>query len=592
MDTIVARVAARAIQSSEHELVLRVAHRHIQASLFNVGDIILFGKYKNSKGRITGFGKDPKGNPTVDIEPIPKGRKQTKTFGLFKIWKAQGDTVEKAERAEREEKKTDKKATSKFAYHGTREATLPNLKKRGLIPGAYSSYSDAYSEYDDGNHLFFSDDPEYLRGNYGDTIVRFPWPSDTKPDVNKYGRTLGHQFVTKKKIGPDEIDVEIGGVWVPLESFEGNKKAASVKVVIDRDETLKARQRFPGFNEGIVGTFESAINLYRIFDGEEVARIVRTGRITGGTYSVKAERAYGASWGANITEVIQWGMGQRGKRLGEDLFLAKLDGFDRKFYHLGPKVDFDPEGAEQQEARVDSGICNTGNACTMIDVSANDVDFYTVSSSGQIEKLTLSELKEYVTKKPVKPIDLRSIHPGLFQGSILGVDVRVVEEHSKSEKSLFSVTTTVSWSVYGNDDRPLVLGADTKEAAIELAQRSISKNPDAPALIDVSDKKPEPPEKLRSPEFALQPKDKFVVSKGSRDLGIAMRNSGRVVDVWQNKGDARVNVTLSFTWPLKFPDGRWTRDPVTLYAMHPNRLADPDIALLNSRGSRVLIRKK
>lgn len=58
-----------------------------RASYFDVGEIILYGKYKNKKGIIKSFGDDGKGNPTVEIEPIPKGRKQNKTIGLFKIWK-------------------------------------------------------------------------------------------------------------------------------------------------------------------------------------------------------------------------------------------------------------------------------------------------------------------------------------------------------------------------------------------------------------------------------------------------------------------------------------------------------------------------
>lgn len=62
--------------------------RRFLASYFNVGDLILYGKYKNKKGRIIEIGKDPKGNPTITIEPIPKGRKQNKLMGLFKIWKA------------------------------------------------------------------------------------------------------------------------------------------------------------------------------------------------------------------------------------------------------------------------------------------------------------------------------------------------------------------------------------------------------------------------------------------------------------------------------------------------------------------------
>ena len=55
---------------------------------FGVGDVILFGKYKNKKGLIVRFYNDDRGVPTVEVEPIPKGRKQNRQIGLFKIWHA------------------------------------------------------------------------------------------------------------------------------------------------------------------------------------------------------------------------------------------------------------------------------------------------------------------------------------------------------------------------------------------------------------------------------------------------------------------------------------------------------------------------
>jgi hypothetical protein len=55
---------------------------------FKVGDIVLMGKYKNMRGVIVGFGQDKWGNPTVEIEPTPKGRKQNRIIGLYKIWRA------------------------------------------------------------------------------------------------------------------------------------------------------------------------------------------------------------------------------------------------------------------------------------------------------------------------------------------------------------------------------------------------------------------------------------------------------------------------------------------------------------------------
>ena len=70
---------------------------------FKIGDVVLMGKYKNVRGAIVGFGQDKWGNPTVEIEPTPKGRKHNKVIGLFKIWRADVKelAVERATRASR-----------------------------------------------------------------------------------------------------------------------------------------------------------------------------------------------------------------------------------------------------------------------------------------------------------------------------------------------------------------------------------------------------------------------------------------------------------------------------------------------------------
>jgi hypothetical protein len=75
-------------------MALRVAKRFIKASYFSLGDIVFYGRWKNHRGRVIGFGKDKWGNPTITVEPIPLGRKKPKTFGLFKLWKA--DVKERA----------------------------------------------------------------------------------------------------------------------------------------------------------------------------------------------------------------------------------------------------------------------------------------------------------------------------------------------------------------------------------------------------------------------------------------------------------------------------------------------------------------
>lgn len=205
----------------------RVAARFIRtAGYFAVGDLVWVGKYKNKLAIITAFGEDAKGNPTITISPIPKGRKQDKTFGLFKVWKVRPEQI--AELKAKGKLASRLLCATKFAYHGTRKSVLPHIQRNGLAPSHASSYTDNYSEYDEeGDHLFFSDDPDYVRGSYGDTTLRFPWPNDTKPDKNVYGRLLPHQFVTKEKIPPGLIEIEVEGTWEPLESYGQSKLAVS-----------------------------------------------------------------------------------------------------------------------------------------------------------------------------------------------------------------------------------------------------------------------------------------------------------------------------------------------------------------------------
>lgn len=97
-------------------VVERVAARFLigEVGHFGVGDIVLYGKYKNHRGRIVKFDKDKWGNPTVEVEPIPKGRKQNKVFGLFKIWRADLKENALAEQAKAEQAKQAARVAARF----------------------------------------------------------------------------------------------------------------------------------------------------------------------------------------------------------------------------------------------------------------------------------------------------------------------------------------------------------------------------------------------------------------------------------------------------------------------------------------------
>lgn len=86
------------LSPAREALIQRVAARYlIAADYFSLGDLVYYGKYKNHVGRIVAFGKDKWGNPTVEIEPVPKGRKQNKVMGLFKMWRKDVKDTTKAE---------------------------------------------------------------------------------------------------------------------------------------------------------------------------------------------------------------------------------------------------------------------------------------------------------------------------------------------------------------------------------------------------------------------------------------------------------------------------------------------------------------
>lgn len=71
-----------------------IASRTFRAALmrfggyFEPGDLVLYGKYKNKRGVVVSVGKDEKGNPFLEVEPVPKGRKKNKILRVLNVWQA------------------------------------------------------------------------------------------------------------------------------------------------------------------------------------------------------------------------------------------------------------------------------------------------------------------------------------------------------------------------------------------------------------------------------------------------------------------------------------------------------------------------
>lgn len=41
-----------------------------QSGYLNVGDVIVYGKFKNALGKVVGFGSNAKGDPTISVQPM------------------------------------------------------------------------------------------------------------------------------------------------------------------------------------------------------------------------------------------------------------------------------------------------------------------------------------------------------------------------------------------------------------------------------------------------------------------------------------------------------------------------------------------
>jgi len=254
-----------------------------------------------------------------------------------------------------------------------------------------------------------------------------------------------------------------------------------LSVHVNQAETAEIRARMKERESGegsLVGVFGEDFNLYRAMDGEELARVVRTGKIIGGMYAVKAERAYGASWGTSWPEVVSWANRERGHRLGGDLFLAQIRAKGKKFYHMDPKVAFDRNGEATVE--MDMARCNTGLGCSVVGVTFAEATFRPIGLTGSVGDLMSHEaVKAYAGSRKIKHVELRPIAPGLYiTGSIHGTDVAVRREQGEGPYRN-------TWTVTTRDEEPIVKGAASEKIAVTRATKALRYRHSSQEVIDL-----------------------------------------------------------------------------------------------------------
>jgi len=106
-----------------------MADAPVQITLPKVGDYVLFGRFKNKRGRVTKLWKDDKsGAVKIEISPIPRGRKKTRQMGLLNVRLMDQTAIAEAKRLEIEESRKDKTAqllVLKVAARFAREEDSP-----------------------------------------------------------------------------------------------------------------------------------------------------------------------------------------------------------------------------------------------------------------------------------------------------------------------------------------------------------------------------------------------------------------------------------------------------------------------------------
>jgi hypothetical protein len=181
------------------------------------------------------------------------------------------------------------------------------------------------------------------------------------------------------------------------------RRAGKVRVEVLMDETEEAIKRF---GKGIaVARMLDSVPMFRVMDGEELRSVLGSGEITGGSFSVDGERAFGAQWGASLPEVAKFGHDwRRSGRLGNELFIAEMDGKDRVFAHLtGFGGELQPDSGV---ISVDSDSCSTGLGCSFRVKDSEVKQWHVVDESGKTSRISKSDLGKMVSQVGLKPRDV------------------------------------------------------------------------------------------------------------------------------------------------------------------------------------------
>jgi hypothetical protein len=143
-------------------------------------------------------------------------------------------------------------------------------------------------------------------------------------------------------------------------------------------ESIFLRNKFSLFKNIGVATFLTTTFLWRVIDENEFNIIMKNKKITGGDYSVPAEKYFGASFSGSRNEVINWGL--KVKKLGRykgNLYVIGINAIDKEFLNLNMVERLKEQGFDYEvgDFTINTKLGDVGLGFSIRDVTLDDVRF-------------------------------------------------------------------------------------------------------------------------------------------------------------------------------------------------------------------------
>jgi len=163
------------------------------------------------------------------------------------------------------------------------------------------------------------------------------------------------------------------------------------------DKAVLFRKKYSLFKDIGIATFLTSAILWRVIDQAEYDLIMKTGKVTGGTFSIPPEREMGASFTGSRSDAIKFGLAwKKTGRLKGNLFLIGINAEDKEFLNLNMVERFAGQGLKYGvgDFEIHSSMGDHTLGFSVKDVTLKDINYiYEVDEIGKLTDITYDVIK-------------------------------------------------------------------------------------------------------------------------------------------------------------------------------------------------------